>query len=75
MKKIILLLILLIAILYASTERYLVVVRNLSRDGWSAIIEEPFWVGQWISKQLGIAKDDINSAIDGKTLGRDPNIR
>jgi hypothetical protein len=70
MNKLIILLILLIAILYASTERYIDVERNLAQEGWIALIEEPFWIAGWVSKKLGAARDDISDAIDGKTLGR-----
>lgn len=70
MNKLIILLILLVAILYASTERYIDVQRNLAQEGWIALVEEPFWIGGWVSEKLSIAYEDISAAIDGKTLGR-----
>jgi hypothetical protein len=70
MNKFIILLIILIAILYVSTERYIDVERNIAQEGWGALIEEPFWIAGWISKKVGVARDDIRAAIDGKTLGR-----
>ena len=68
MKKIIILMIILIAYLYVSTGRYEVVQRNIIREGWSALIEEPFWIGGWIAKKIGYAKENIDESIDGSRL-------
>jgi len=73
--KIIILIIILIAVLYISTGRHVDVQRNLSEEGWVALVEEPFWIMEWVGNKLGNTKQDINNAIDGKTLGHDPNVQ
>jgi hypothetical protein len=66
MKKIIILLIVLIALLYVSTGRYATTRANIQRDGWDALIDEPFWIMGWVGDHLGEAKQKIDDGIDGK---------
>jgi len=63
MKKIVILIIILIAILYVSTGRYSTVQLNIERDGWGVLIDEPFWVGGWLMERIGRAKKTTDNWI------------
>ncbi len=63
MKKVVIVLIILIGLLYLSTGRYSTVQVNIKRDGWSALLDEPFWIGGWVMERLGRAKKSTDTWI------------